>query len=390
MIGQYRPQVEGPANVVRNLGEILIRENELWVVTTEVPSYPKGMGHWQDGKVHVWQERLLFPEHFFMSQNLLLKLRRAYALRKNIDLYHAHGMYDAAVGLFVRSKPMVITYHGLPIQEALDSGWMRPGSLKLLFYSFLERKVLRRADAIIVLNNRIRDWMVSRQGINPEKIFLVPNGVDIKKFNPDGPSDSGVKSADDGGRRTIIFVKKLSEQSGVRYLVQSMAAVKERFPDANLLLVGDGDLAEELRIMVNDLGLAENVHFVGRVPNDKVPSYLNKAAIYVLPSIPQGEAEETFSLSLIEAMACRKAVIATSIGGSKEIIESGKDIGVLVPPRDPGALADEIINFLGDPELIARYGENARTAVESRYTWESVAKQTLEVYGYARNNHRTS
>ena len=386
MIGQYRPQMEGPANVVHSLGEILVRENELWVVTTEVPSYPRGLGHWHDGKVQVWQERLLLQNQFFMSQNLLLKLRRAFALRKEIDLYHAHGMYDATVGLFVPSKPLVITYHGLPIQEALVSGWIRPRSIKLIFYSFLERMVLRRADAIIVLNDRIRDWMIKGQGIDPCKIFLVPNGVDVKKFVPNPASGGKIERASD--KRTIIFVKRLSEQSGVRYLIQSMSAVKERFPDAQMLLIGDGELAGELRRTVEDLGLSENIRFIGRVPNDQVPTYLNSADIYVLPSVPQGEAEETFSLSLIEAMACGKAVIATSIGGSKEIIRSGKDIGVLVPPKDPEALSEAIIRFLEDPEMIAVYGENARKAVESRFTWESVAKQTLEVYKHARSKRR--
>lgn len=386
MIGQYRPQMEGPANVVHSLCTILVRENQLRVVTTEVPSYPKGLGQWQDGEVQVWQERLIFQNHFFMSQNLLLKLRRAFALRKEVDLYHAHGMYDATVGLFVRSKPLVITYHGLPIQEALVSGWIRPRSMKLLFYTILEGMVLRRADAVIVLNGHIRDWMINGQGIDPSKIFLVPNGVDVKKFIPNPESEGKIKRSSD--KRTIIFVKRLSEQSGVRYLIQSMSAVKEQFPDVQLLLIGDGELADELRGMVEDLGLSGNVQFIGRVPNDQVPTYLNGADIYVLPSVPQGEAEETFSLSLIEALACGKAVIATSIGGSKEIIGSGKDIGVLVPPRDPEALAGAIIRFLEDPKMIAMFGENARKAVVSRFTWEGVAKETLEVYEHARSKCR--
>lgn len=380
MIGEYKPRIEGPANVVVNLSAQLSKEHTVSVICFEHPSYAMGLGHWVDGKVDVWQERILYPGAFVFVQGWLQKTKRAFRLRKSVDVYHAHGYLDALIGLIDRSKPLVITYHGLPIQEALAAGWLREGTLELHIYQAIERAVLRRADAVIVLNGRIRQWMLTQQKIDASKLFTIPNGVDISSFNPGSENVQADAEGPERPPRRIVFVKRLNEQSGVTYLVQSMITIKERFPDAQLILVGDGPLREELERTVQANHLEGNVRFIGRVTNDSVPQYLRESDIYVLPSVPQGEAEETFSLSLIEAMACGKAVIATSIGGNKEILGNSKEIGVLVPPKDPDAIAMEVIRLLNDPARIKRMGENARNFVISSLTWNKVAASTVEVY----------
>lgn len=380
MIGEYKPQVEGPANVVCNLSDRLSKEHTVSVINFEKPSYPTGLGHWVDGKVQVWQERILSPRTFVFAQGVVQKMKRAFILRRQTDLYHAHGYLDGLIGLLDRSKPLVLTYHGMPIQEALASNWLKPGTLELRIYQTIEKLVLRRADAIIVLNNRMKNWMITEQGVEPNKLVLIPNGVDISKFDSTLKSNVLKEYEINESSKKIIFVKRLTEQSGVRYLVESIPNIKARYPDVVLFLVGEGPLLDELKTTATRLDIGQNMRFVGRVSNDLIPKYLNESDVFVLPSIPQGDAEETFSISLIEAMACKKAVIATGIGGSKEIIGSGEERGILVRPNDHGAISDAVIRILDDPIHSKVMGENARKYIESSLTWDKVCDETVMVY----------
>lgn len=261
---------------------------------------------------------------------------------------------------------------------SLATGTFKAGTLQLKLFQWLEGMVLRRADAITVVGGKQKEWLVHGKGVEEDKVFVVPNGVDVQRFRP----DEDIRGTDTSSNRgkVIVFVKALTEQSGVRHLVQSLPMVRERHPGTRLVLIGTGPLAAEIDDMIDRSGLKGAVECTGRLPNERIPERLNDADIFVLPSVPQENAEESFSISLLEAMACAKPVIASAIGGPKEIIEGGQDIGVLVPPGDPRAIADAVISLLDDPSRARRIGENARRHVASTFAWDRACEAFCAIY----------
>jgi glycosyltransferase involved in cell wall biosynthesis len=390
MIGDYKPQVGGPANVVQHIASFLSQDHDVSVINMEQPPYPRGLGHWFDGKISVWQEKLWLPSNLIVILGAIQKTKRALLLRNQVDLYHAHGPFNALIGLIDRSKPLVITFHGYPTLESLFNGTIKPNSLKFKIYRWIEKKTVDRADAIIVVGKRQKEWLINDLGAYPNKVFQVPNGVDIIKFRPIPVTDHNSNFGFAKDTKIIIFVKAFTAQSGISYLIHSIPKIQASYPNIGILAIGGGPLQGKLENDIDNMNLREVVKLIPRVPNDSIPCYLNKADIFISPSIPFGKAEETFNISLIEAMACGKPVIATAVGGPKEIIEGGDDVGILIPPKDPDAIANAVIELLNNPDRAKKLGENARKYVMSTYTWEKVCQGTLRVYEYANREYGRS
>ena len=390
MIGDYKPQVGGPANVVQHIASFLSQEHNVSVINMEQPPYPRGLGHWFDGKISVWQEKLWLPSNQIVIQGAVQKTKRAFLLRNQIDLYHAHGPLNAFIGLIDRSKPLVITFHGYPTLESLSKGTIKSNSLIFRIYRWIEKKTVERADAIIVVGKRQKEWLINELGADPNKLFQVSNGVDIKKFRPIQVVDHNPNFGFTKETKIIIFIKAFTAQSGISYLIQSIPKIQVNYPNIGLLAIGGGPLQDQLEDDIDNMNLGRAVKLIQRVSNDSIPQYLNKAEIFISPSIPFDKAEETFNISLIEAMACGKPVIATAIGGPKEIIEGGDDVGILIPPKDPDAIADAVIELLNNPERAKKMGENARKYIVSTYTWEKVYLETLRVYEFVNQKYGRS
>lgn len=387
MIGDYKPQVGGPANVVQHISSELSQEHKISVINMEQSPYSLGLGHWYDEKVSVWQEKLWLPHTQVVIQGAIQKAKRAFLLRDQVDLYHAQGPFNALIGLLDRSKPLVLTLHGYPTLESLSNGTIKPDSLKFKIYRWIEKKTVERADAIIVVGMRQKEWLVNEMGVDPKKIFQVSNGVDIQKFKPIMTPDLKKNFGFLADSKIIIFVKAFTEQSGICYLLQSIPKIQVYYPRIGLVAIGGGPLQRTLENNIKCMNLNNVVKLMERIPNDSIPDCLNSADIFVSPSIPMGKTEETFNISLIEAMACELPVIATAIGGPKEILEGGDNVGILIPPKDPDAIADAVITLLNNPTRAKKMGENARKYVETTYSWERVYTRTRKVYEFAKVNH---
>ncbi len=388
MIGDYEPQIGGPANAVRHLARYLSREHTVSVIHMESPPYAMGLGHWADGPVQVWQERLWMPGRLVLLQGILQKVKRALLLRNGVDLYHAHGPFNALIGLLDRTRPLVLTCHGYLTLESVANGEIRPGSIRFRIYRWVEKRTVQRADAIVAVGNRLRDWVIRELDADPNKVFFVPNGVDPESFAPFDASAERERLGYSRDDFLVVFVKAFTEQSGIRYLLTAIREAHARRPAIRLIAIGGGALKEELRDIISREKVDGFVSLIDRVPNDAIPRYLNLADCYAAPSIPVGGAEEVFPLGLIEAMACGKPVVATAIGGLKEILEGGDNVGLLVPPTDPGALADAIVELADHPLRANRMGENARAYIVSNYTWGNVCGGTMKVYASAIAAHR--
>jgi phosphatidylinositol alpha-mannosyltransferase len=229
--------------------------------------------------------------------------------------------------------------------------------------------VLGRVDAKICVSEPARENIVQHFD-GPFQI--VPNGIDIRQFH------GGVERfawADDG-RPRILFVGRFDEtRKGFKYLLRAMPLVRQQFPTARLLVVGMGDREKfDNAIAQHQI---QGVDFVGFVSREELPRYYASCDIFCAPSI----ARESFGIVLLEAMASRKPVVATTIPGYASVMTNQRE-GLMVEPRDPSALAIALVRLLSDAELRKRLASQGRETAEG-YAWTNVAQRVLTVYDKA-------
>lgn len=211
-----------------------------------------------------------------------------------------------------------------------------------------------------------------------DRVSVIPNGVDTLRFNPDIPGDEIRSRLGVGRRKIVLFVGALTQwhrYKGLEVLIQAMALMKDQVPETRLVIVGAGQLETEYRQLVSRHGLVSCVVFAGNVPDDELPKYYACSDMLALPSRDRSEG---FGLTILEANATGKPAIGTTVGGIPSVIRHGYN-GLLVPPNDPGALAETIQEVLSDDDMLKRMGRNGRAFAE-RHDWSIVVKQTEELY----------
>jgi|GEM_PF-2100259 len=383
LLGPYKPLIGGPSHHVQSIAQYFKKDCQITVVSMWEKGYPL-MGHWNEEDIEIYQEKLLYPYTYSLLQALFQTTKRAWKLRNGVDVYHSHGFFYSGIGFLDKKKPLILTVHGYSSLETVSHGRVKPNSIRFKIMRKIEKKVVQRADAIIVVGSKLKNWVVNDLNASENKVFVIPNGIDIEMFKPlcssysrnDLRSRLGYSAED----KVILFVKKFTEQSGIRYLLQSILEIHKQHPEVKLLAIGGGPLKVELNEYVLENELKNSVKLLDRVQNEYIVSYLNASDIFVFPSIPLCGTEETFGISLIEAMACSKPCIATNIGGPKEIIENGDNVGILIPPADSNAISKEVIKLLDDPLKSKHIGQNARKYIESKYTIQQSMDKTYSIY----------
>lgn len=386
IIGFYKPKTNGPSTHIQELASFLKRDNEIIVINMWEKGFPF-LSKWNDEGIEVYQEKLWYPYKFTVIQTFVRTAIRAFLIRKDLDLFHSHGIFFSGICFLYKKKPVVLTIHGYSSQETVSHGRIKKDSFVFKVMRWIEKMVILRADAVIVVSSKLKEWVIQELNAEKQKIFVIPNGIDPEKFKPFDASSVRTNLGFSINDKIIIFVKAFTEQSGIKYLIQAIPHIYKEHPEIKLLAIGGGPLSAELMKEVERLNLKNQVKLLDSVPNAKIPLYLNASDIFVFPSIPLSQAEETFGISLIEAMACGKPVIATSIGGPKEIIEGGDNVGVLIPPNDFKAISESVIKLLDHPHQAKIIGENARRYVTSKYSWDIVFEEIQKVYTYASNAH---
>jgi len=238
---------------------------------------------------------------------------------------------------------------------------------------FVCRVLGRFTDLSLAVSRGVRDYLVAQGGLNPAKIRVVANGVDVAALDAARPGDEVRRELGlPEGVPVIGLVGRLDHWGkGHKELFAAMAPLMARHP-VQALIVGGGRRMDEVRDLAAGLGLAGAVHFLG--PRPDVPDLLNAMDIFVLPSYSEG-----LSLALLEAMAAGKPVIATAVGGTPEVVIEGNN-GLLIPPRDPGALAGALERLLSDPALAQRLGANARAHVREHFSLDRLGREINEIY----------
>jgi glycosyltransferase involved in cell wall biosynthesis len=230
------------------------------------------------------------------------------------------------------------------------------------------RALSRGVGGYLAVSRDIAAELVERLGWPEEKIEVVYNAVDPEHFEVRAPPALREELGAGGGRPLVLTAARLDAQKGHPVLLEAAM----RVPDAVFALAGEGPERAALEALAKELGIADRVRFLGR--RDDVPELLAACDVFALPSLYEGS-----SLAVLEAMAARRAVVSSAIGGTDELIEDGRS-GLLVAPGDAAALAAALQRLLTDPELRARLAERARDRVERDLTRTRMAQRVEATY----------
>ena len=363
----FPPEIGGIQEHVSNLAQTLARQgHQLKVVTVRrnkserVRDTFAGLDVTRVPQLNL--PKTLTTQYLASTTALLIAMR----LRGQADVVHYHTFWPDAFTAFVVNKfvPTVYTAHEsrflLMAEQPKSRRW-----LKL---------ALRPFQGILAPSTELLE--VTRQlGVSSEKSAFIANAVDAGKFRP-GVTGETVRARYGVplDHCLILCPRRLVPKNGLEFLIESLPSIRRRFSDVSVLIAGDGPERERLEARVRELGLHESVIFAGNQDNDDLPEFYAAADIVAIPSL-----KEATSIAGLEAMASACAVVATNVGGLPEIIEDGVS-GLLVPPRDPEALALAIMRLIETPELRKQLGLAARALVEQKFTWEQVASETTRAY----------
>lgn len=290
---------------------------------------------------------------------------------KKPDLVHTHRYKDSVLGAVaakLAGVPYVVrTVHGLT--EPM-TGWSR---MKFRAYEALDRATLQcMADLVIGVSKGIADTL-AQSGYRPTMLTHIHNGIDLGQMTPiQASADVRRELGLDDASLVIGAVGRLSPVKGHASFLDAAKLILQEEPRARFLLVGNGPLQRQLRAQAAQLGLGDACLFLG----DRADVYDLVAAmdVFVLPSLNEG-----IPMALLEAMALNRPVVATDVGGVPEVLEH-RVTGLLVSPADPRGLADACLNLLANPAWAGRLGQQARHAVESRFTLERSGRELVEAY----------
>lgn len=297
------------------------------------------------------------------------------------DVCHEHnGLFSLGTAMACRRTrvPYILTVSADPLFERDVVGEPLRGVHRAVAVQSA-RLTYRWADKIICVSDASKDHLVEIWDVDPAKIEVMPNGVDLQLFSPlsDDPrfrADIGV-----GSSPVVMFVGGLQPWHDLSALVSSFVRVKGRVPEAKLVVVGDGPGRRLLEDQIDAAGIRSSVIITGLVSQSEVPRFLSIADVATIP-YPTLPKEIWFSpLKLYEYMAAGKAVVASKGGQISQVIRHARD-GLLVEPGDVEGFARAIVLLLGDADLRAELGRNARGKMEAGHSWGHYVDRLEDIY----------
>ena len=291
--------------------------------------------------------------------------------RKFDAILHAQW-YTAHAGLLARRlrlvKKVFVAAHG---RELLLNVVRRQPVLGAS-YDRIRVEVLRRVDRFFPVS-RYTGGVLEDQGVSPDRIRVVPNGVDPQRYRPvDGAAwrrEQGI-----GDEPLILTLCRLVRRKGIDTVLRALPEVAKAVPDVRYLVAGNGPDRERLDQVVREVDMYRRVKFLGRV--EDVAACMSAADVFAMPARSDPPDVEGFGLVFLEANACGRPVIGARAGGVPDAIIPG-ETGLLVEPDDPKGLAAALIELLQDRDLANRLGAQGRARIESSCTWDHVAEQLL-------------
>ncbi len=297
-------------------------------------------------------------------------------LLKNFEIIYLHYPFFGGAEMvyflkkFNGKKKLFIRYH----MDVVNKGF-KSFLFKCHTRYFMPRIIKSAVSSLDYANNSdIKD--LAKEG--SMQFIEIPFGVDLEKFYYKEKDDLFLDELNlNKNEKIALFVGNLDRAhyfKGVEYLIEAFSLIEER--PYKLMIVGSGELKQNYENTARRLGIFEKVIFVGSPSDKDLPSYYNIADAVILPSIDKSEA---FGLVLIEAMACKKPVIASNLAGVRSVVEDGVN-GFLVKPKNTGELANRLDYILNNSEVAKDLGEKGRQKVEEYYNWKEVGRRLLNEF----------
>lgn len=287
-------------------------------------------------------------------------LSQLFRTRNEFDIIHAHShlFFSTNLCALVRrigSSPLVITNHGLKSQTV-------PMWIQKIYIPTVAKWTFKSADTIICYTEEEKT-MLKQLGIDSDKIVVIHNGTDTNMFVPGGKEKNNTQ---------ILWIGRFTPGKGVEYLIDAFNTLIKDFPDVKLNMIGKGPLKNEIEQKIRDLDLCGSINIKEFVPNTDLPETYQSSDVFVLPSLDEGVPR-----TILEAMACGVPVVCTEL---PQLVAIVKGCGILVPLKDPQALAEALSKIISDRELGQKLGEAGRTKVVKNYSWGDTVKKTIELY----------
>ncbi len=369
----FLPHVGGIEKVVYEESKRLMHKNYSPIVITNRIGTPKTYAY--DG----------IPVECYESLNTGFRLGIPYSIPtvtsyptflkavKNSKIVHTHGhpyLTSLIAGKLAKQyrKPLVLTQHNTFIEyDNLFDEVERLNDLSV------GKQNLRYADKIITVSNATKNYVLSL-GAKPSKIKVVYNGVDLNRFRPIKGKKAEMRRKLGIAQDAVVFltVRRLVYKNGVDTLIDCATIAIKQNPRVVFLVVGKGPDLENVRTRAVELGIEHNFKLTGFVSDEDLPFYYNAADFFVLPS----KSGEGLPLVATEAMACALPVIATDVGGVKEVLMP--EFGKLVPSNQPQLLADAVLDF-AETDFSGRKNE-LRARVEEKFGWDANVERLVEIY----------
>lgn len=306
----------------------------------------------------------------------------AVAQKEEAAIIHAHSSYlngvranDAARRL---GLPSVYEVRGLWQDTAMVNAGIGRHHWKYRFVSYMDRKAMVGADRVVAISNLLKQE-IAALGVDARKIFVVPNGVDTRVFQPKPKRSDLVERYGLSGHVVFGFIGSIRRIEGLALFIREMPNLLKEDEKTRVLLVGDGDEVERLKEIAENSGVPDRIVFTGRVPHDQILDYYALIDIFIYPRIDAKVNQKVTPLKPLEAMAMEKAVIASDVGGLKELVI--ENVNGLLFEADNGAhLRQRCRQLLQDPDLRIRLGHQARKWVVGERDWRRVIQCYREVY----------
>jgi len=278
--------------------------------------------------------RVLYGFYFFLS---ILPLCKRIQRKSNFDVIYSPWVYpDGFASVLIAKvlkRPVILHALGCDVNQYT----------KFFLRRQLIKWSLRHADLVISVSHAIRIKMLGL-GVPEGKIRVIANGIDKNLFKPLNQQECRKKTGLDINEKIILFVGSLEAVKGIEFLISSFHLLKQKYAkNVKLVIIGKGSLEDEIKKQIEYLELQKNIMMVGEVKHDNIPNWMNASDVFCLPSIREGMPNV-----ILEALACGKTVVATTVGGIPEIITDPK-LGVLVPPESAEYLCNAFIDILNFP-----------------------------------------
>jgi PEP-CTERM/exosortase A-associated glycosyltransferase len=324
----------------------------------------------------IWRSALRFPLVVMFAKEVL-------NLSRHIKpaIIHAHSPFYCGLIASWVSKQL-----GIPSIYEIRGVWEDSSALldenrtsyPRKIFRFLENSAMQRVDEIVVISEHLRAELLSRRF--HKKIHVVPNGVDAGKFTGTEKKRILLKELNLEGKVVLGYIGTLSaEYEGLEYLINGLPSIMKKCSQTVLLLVGDGRLRGALESLTERIGVKENVIFTGRVPHQLIPDYYSIIDICVFPRKRTMETEIVTALKPLEAMAGGKAIIASNVGGTQELISDGKT-GILFEACSTNDLVEKCVTMIEDENMRQTLGMQGRKWVLENREWAIIVRRYIDIY----------